>query len=112
MLKTNEDIVIDALLDIVAKVGTSPKIVSPFGFRVVALNGERVLTPLGAAEYRDIMAAAGKPVEEGKFGPDPADWGCVATNAGCQMTFGGHGGCCKAFHQGWIIGISCEGHGH
>lgn len=110
-MKTNdEDVVIDALLEIVVRVGNSPKIVSPYGFRVIEWNGERVLTPLSADEYEGIMVAAGKCIDSRKFRPDPGGWCCVATNLGCEAAAGGAeaGGYCKVFHQDRIIGISCE----
>lgn len=109
MMKTNEeDVVIDALLDIVVRVGNSPKIVSPYGFRVIEWNGERVLTPLSADEYGDIMTAAGKCIDSRKFRPDPRGWCCVATNLGCEAAGSAEtGGYCKVFHQDRIIGISC-----
>lgn len=109
MMRTNEEgVVIDALLDIVVRVGNSPKIVSPYGFRVIEWNGERVLTPLSADEYGDIMTAAGKCIDSRKFRPDPRGWCCVATNLGCESAGSAEtGGHCKVFHQDRIIGISC-----
>ncbi|MBR0646088.1 hypothetical protein [Plastoroseomonas hellenica] len=110
MMKTNEEgVVIGALLEIVAKVENSPKIVSPFGFRIIEWNGERVLTPLSADEYKTIMMSAGKAIDIRKFRPDPAGWGCVATNVGCEVVSGTEGGgYCTVFHRNRIIGISCE----
>lgn len=109
-MKTNaEDVLIDALLNIVVKVGNSPKIVSPYGFRVIEWNGERVLTPLSADEYGTVMMAAGKWIDSRKFRPDPRGWCCVTTNLGCEAAGGaGAGGSCKVFQQDRIIGISCE----
>jgi hypothetical protein len=71
----------------VAMVASHPKVVFPYGCRVVEIAGEKVLRPLTPAEYKElVLAKTGKTLTDEDLMLDKCLWGwytgCV--NVGCN----------------------------
>lgn len=100
MPKADQNALRDALAD-VAREPNGPKVVFPFGFKIIELDGEKVLCPMTSDEYNDCLVSDGIDARAKTTG------GCYITTGNRCVSQGCTGGCDLRYQGGFGAGWYC-----